>query len=63
MRITEKEHKKLRKIINNKTTTTTKKYVQKKEESLPAWFDKELQNNESTLQEQDEMEKLLKEIS
>ena len=66
MRVTEKEHKRIKKLIDKEKTpavSTSKKYIPKKEEVLPAWFDKELENSETSEQEQEEMEKLLKEIS
>ena len=66
MRVTEKEHKKLKKLINKDKTTTvsTRKYSNRNiEEKLPDWFDKEIESSETSKQEQDEMEKLLKDFS
>lgn len=54
MEIAETEHKKYSK---NKTSV-----VQKKESSVPVWFDKELKNEEITEDEQKELEELLKEF-
>ena len=61
MRITEKEHKKLRKIIKTPKPESTKK---KKEENstLPAWFDKELEKDETSESEVEELDKILKEL-
>ncbi len=61
MRVTEKEHKKLRKLVKKE------KAIQKpgkivKEEAVPAWFDKEISKKEISSEEEDEMSKLLEEI-
>ena len=66
MRVTEKEHKKLKKLINKdkNTTVSTRKYSTRNiEEKLPDWFDKEIESSETSKQEQDEMEKLLKDFN
>ena len=58
MRITEKEHKKNKKLLNKssrKNTSTTKS-------DIPAWFDKELENNNLTKEESEEMERVLGEL-
>ena len=54
MRITEKKHKEL-----NKEKPVTKKV---KEEKLPAWFNKEQEISETTKEEQEELDKILKEL-
>ena len=63
MKVTEKEHKKLKKIINKDKKDNSRVTKVKKEESVPAWFDKELEKEEISTEEQDEMSKLLEEIS
>lgn len=61
MRVTEKEHKKLKKIVSkDKVLPKSSKVV--KEEAVPAWFDKEIQKEEISSEEEDEMSKLLEEI-
>lgn len=59
MRITEKEHKKMKKIINKEKTSTKKV---NKPENLPAWFNKELDKKEPTPEEKDELNKILEEL-
>ena len=60
MKITEKEHKKMKKIMNKTTTPKTTKIV--KEEPLPAWFDKNIENENPTEEEKEELESILKEL-
>ena len=62
MRIAEKEHKKLKKILNSKNNSNVKSKVLK-EEKLPAWFDKGYDNHELSKEEQAELDNLLKEFS
>lgn len=62
MKIAEKEHKKIKKMLNNKKTDQTKT-KKTKEESLPAWFDKKYDEKELSKEEQDELDSLLKEFS
>lgn len=59
MRITEKEHKKLKKIINKEVPKTK---ITNKTESLPAWFNKEIDKKEPTPEEKDELNQILKEL-
>lgn len=61
MRIAEKEHKKLKKILNSRSTIKTGKVL--KEEKLPSWFDKGYDNKELSKEEQEELDNLLKEFS
>ena len=64
MRVTEKEHKKLKKQFENKNTksvTTYKPKITKKEE-LPDWFNKELKSVEMTDDDKEELNKLLSSI-
>ena len=58
MRITEKEHKKNKKLINK--TSKSRKTITKND--IPAWFDKELEKNDLTKEESEEMEKVLGEL-
>ena len=59
MRYTEKEHKKLKKMV----TKDTKKVSPKKEEAqTPVWFDQEQKVNETSQEEEEEMDKILKEL-
>ena len=62
MRIAEKEHKKIKKMLANKNNDSAK--VKKaKEEKLPSWFDKKYDEKELSKEEQDELDNLLKEFS
>ena len=54
MRLAEKEHKKYRKNIPSSINTK-----QLKEEHIPDWFNKKIDTQEATKEEQDEMENLL----
>ena len=56
MKISEKEHKKFKKSITKNKPST------KKQEELPAWFDKEI-DSEASLEEQKELDELLKEFA
>lgn len=63
MKIAEKEHKKMKTLLNKtKSTKTTKSTTTKKDASLPAWFDKELDNTETTPEEEEELNQILKEL-
>ena len=55
MRITEKEYKKMKKAISKTKPQSTKQ----KTESLPEWFDKSLEKEQMTEEEQQEMNMLL----
>lgn len=59
MKITEKEHKKMKKIIGKETTKRTSS---KKIEQLPAWFDKDLDKATPSDEEQDELDRILQEL-
>ena len=59
MKITEKEHKKMKKIIGKETTKRTSS---KKIEQLPAWFDKDLDKTTPSDEEQDELDRILQEL-
>lgn len=65
MRYTEKEHKKMKKLMEEKKkvtsqTTTRKPKVEEKE--VPAWFNQNIENVAPTNTEQEEMEKILREL-
>ena len=59
MKITEKEHKKMKKIIRKETPKRTSS---KKVEQLPAWFDKDLDKTTPSDEEQDELDRILQEL-
>ena len=59
MKITEKEHKKLKSLIENKVQ---KEKPAKKDTKLPLWFNKEIEKDEITKEEQEEMDKLLADL-
>ena len=59
MKVTMKEHKKIRKIV---TKNTEAKKGNSKQEKLPAWFDKDVDKVSPTEEEQVELEKILKEL-
>ncbi len=58
MRITEKEHKKLRKIVNPNASKQTKE----KKQNLPIWFDEHQDIEKMTKEEEQEMEDILQEL-
>ena len=60
MRFAEKKHKEMYKAIHKKEDKPTVKKV--KEEKLPAWFNKEQELNETTREEQEELDKILNEL-
>lgn len=63
MKIAEKEHKKMKNLLNKtKSNKTSKSTTTKKDASLPAWFDKELDNAETTPEEEEELNQILKEL-
>ena len=59
MKIAEKEHKKTKRILTKATPSTR---PPKKETSLPAWFNKELEREETSEEEQEELDKILEEL-
>lgn len=63
MRISEKEHKKLKKQFENKKSTTKTTVAKTKQETLPDWFDKNLENEEMTEDEKRELDQILNSIS
>lgn len=63
MRTAEKEHKKLKKMLTKDKPTTVSKNYKPKEETLPSWFDKKIENKEMSKEEEEELDNLLKEFS
>lgn len=59
MKVAEKEHKKTKKILTKNTVTRN---PQKKETALPAWFDKELEKQDFSKEEANELDKILEEL-
>ena len=55
MNIAEREYKKRNKLVETKTK-------KKKEIQKPTWFEQDINTNEASLEEQEEMEKLLSEF-
>jgi len=63
MRVTEKEHKKLKKQFDAKTTKQViSKPKVERQETLPDWFNKELKNQEMTEEDKQELDELLSSI-
>ena len=60
MRFTEKKHKEIKKAVNKNTDKVVNKKT--KEEKLPAWFNKEQEVVETSKEEQEELDKILKEL-
>ncbi len=60
MRITEKEHKKLKKIVKPKEKDVSNK--NQKVQELPAWFNNEQEVVETTQEEVEELDKILNEL-
>ncbi len=64
MKISEKEHKKLKRQLESKNKNQTlKSKMTSKEEVVPDWFDKELKNEEMSEEEASELDQLLNSIS
>ena len=62
MRVTEKEHKKLHKMVQNTSVEKKTDKVKKTEENLPAWFHQEQSVIETTKEDEEEMDSILKEL-
>lgn len=60
MKISEKEHKRLKKKLQNTTKNTTKS---KTKEALPEWFDKNIDKEDISEEEKKELDELLKEFA
>ena len=64
MHLTEKEHKKIKKMMESKKEKKSIYYKQKnKEESLPEWFDKEMEKENISKEEQEELNNLLENLT
>lgn len=63
MRVTEKEHKKLKKQFDIKNTKQIVKPKVERKEQLPDWFNKELKNVAMTEDDKEELDKLLSSIN
>ena len=63
MKTAEKEHKKLKKMLNKDKEESNNKHYKPKEEALPSWFDKKIENKEMSKEEEEELDNLLKEFS
>ena len=64
MKISEKEHKKLKRQLESKNKNQSyKAKLNSKEEVVPDWFDKELKNEEMSEEEASELDQLLNSIS
>ncbi len=61
MAICEKEHKKVKKKLESQNSKPSNYH--KKQEQLPEWFNKNLENKEVSKDDQAEMDRLLKELS
>lgn len=61
MRITEKEHKKLNRLVHSKEKESTKEKPVK-DGSVPAWFNQEQEVVETSQEEVEELDKILKEL-
>ncbi len=62
MRITEKEHKKIKRMIKPKETIKARNEKTDNNKNLPAWFNKEQEVLETTKEEVEEMDKILSEL-
>ena len=59
MDITEKEHKKLKRLITNKTEKVKTKTEKPTKEELPVWFNKTLDKEEASEEDIKEMDDIL----
>ncbi len=62
MRITEKEHKKLKRLVTKNQPSISKTKSAKNKSDVPAWFDKEIKEESISQAESEEMAKLLEEL-
>lgn len=60
MAIAEKEHKKIKKMMEKTTTSKTSGKQKEKDEQLPSWFEKSIEKQEMSKEEQEELDNLLK---
>ena len=59
MAVAEKEHKKIKKMMEKTTASKTSGKTKEKEEQLPSWFEKNIEKQEMSKEEQEELDKLL----
>ena len=62
MAAAEKEHKKIKKLMERNTVSKTNNKVKENKEELPAWFEKNIEKQEITEEEQKELDNLLKDF-
>lgn len=62
MRITEKEHKKNKKILNKDKVKNVNSRIKVKNNDTPVWFNKEIQKEDVTEEESEELAKILEEL-
>ena len=60
MAIAEKEHKKIKKMMEKPTTSKTTGKDKEKEEQVPYWFEKNIEKQEISKEEQEEFDNLIK---
>lgn len=60
MKITEKEHKKLKKMVDNNSKSNTTKV--RPEKNIPVWFNKEQEIDKVSEEEEEELDKILNEL-
>lgn len=60
MAVAEKEHKKIKKMMEKTTTSKTSGKPKEKDEQLPSWFEKSIEKQEMSEEEQEELDNLLK---
>jgi len=63
MKVTEKEHKKMKKLIDKKQNNKNYQTKNIAKENLPVWFDQKLESENTTIEEQEEMDKILKNLA
>lgn len=63
MRIAQKEHKKIKKMLTKEKDVVVNKHYKPKEEVLPSWFDKKIESKELSKEEEEELDSLLREFS
>lgn len=62
MKITEKEHKKLKRMMNKNSTSPTKNKTPTTQRELPIWFNKNLEKEELSTEDAEEIDKILEEL-
>lgn len=62
MKITEKEHKKMKRMIDKTSNSQTKKKTSTTQKELPIWFNKNLEKEELSAEDAQEIDKILEEL-